>query len=259
MIAIEGAKDAALMTAIDQFKIAIVGPPKGGKSKLAATCRKPAFMAEFDGREASVAGTTGLTIKSYVDVDPINPYGVSNFMIDIGKFEYSKSQNKLEDLPKTIIIDSMTYFAKAAMNFTMANNSAGVTTLVLAGKKIRLARGYDPYEGEMGIMLGIISRCFALGVDVICCFHETDEEAPDSTQDKPKYTGKKNVHPPRLTKLLPLFNELWRVVPDSSGKYEVQVKADYTFLGGTVLSGLLNKEEPNIEKMITKHLAAVKK
>jgi hypothetical protein len=259
MLAIDGAKDAALMTAIDQFKIAIVGPPKGGKSKLAATCRKPAFMAEFDGREASVAGTPGLIIKSYVDVNPIVPQGASNLMIDIGKMEYSKSQNKLEDLPKTIIIDSMTYFAKACMNFTMANNSAGVTTITLGGQKIRLARGYDPYEGEMGIMLGIISRCFALGVDVICCFHETDEEAPDSTNEKPRYTGKKNVHPARLTKLLPLFNELWRVVPDTSGKYECQVKPDYTFLGGTTLSGLLGKEEPNIENMIKKHLAAVKK
>lgn len=259
MIAIEGAQDAATMTAVDQQKIAIVGPPKGGKSKLAVTCRKEAFMAEFDGRKASVAGTPGLIIKEYIDVDPINPFGVSNLMVDIGKFEYSKSQNKLSELPKTIIIDSMTYFAKAAMNFTMSNSQAGVTTMILGGKKIRLARGYDPYEGEMGIMLGILSRCFALGVDVICCFHETDEEAADSTNEKPRYTGKKTVHPPRLSKLLPLFNDVWRVTPDSTGKYEVQVKPDYTFLGGTVMSGLLGKEEPNIENMIKKHMATVKK
>jgi hypothetical protein len=60
----------------------------------------------------------------------------------------------------------------------------------------------------------IISNClvrlFQLG-SVIAVFHERPEEAPESTQENPKYTGKLLVEPPRYKNYLPLFNEQWRM------------------------------------------------
>ena len=50
----------------DSNKIAIVGPQKGGKSRLAATAnRKPIYFWDFDDRLISVAGMPGVFGKTY--------------------------------------------------------------------------------------------------------------------------------------------------------------------------------------------------
>lgn len=250
-----GFQPAVEATPLDQLKLAITGLPKGGKSRLASTCRKPALMYDWDGRAASVAGVEGLYVKTLQDVNPMVPKAFSTFTADIGQLEYVKSQKK--ELPcKTIILDSMKYMSQAAMYQSMSSTK-GASIITVGGAKFPIPRGYDNYEGEYNLVVNSLLRLFYLGCDVIAVFHERPEEAKDSTQDNPKFTGNLSVDPPRLAKYLPLFNEQWRVSPNNS-TYEVRTKPGYAgvynFLGATCLN-LDEIEKPNIEAMITKHLS----
>lgn len=246
-------KPSITATPLDQLKLAIIGPPGGGKSRLAATCRKPSFHYDFDGRAGSIAGIEGVYIKTLQDTNPIVPDAFSKYIRDIGQLEYIAKQGK--ELPvKTVVLDSITYMCAAAMAQSMSDTK-GATTLTVSGQKFRIPRGFENYDGEYNLIVNSIIRLFYLGVDVIACFHERAEEAPDSTQENPRFTGKITVHPPRMNKLLPLFNEQWRVRPEGS-VYKVQTKPDYEFIGKTCLS-VDQVEEPNIEKMIEKHFKAL--
>lgn len=246
---IDGTVEATTFTSTDRLKLAIVGAPKTGKSRLAATCEKPAILWDFDDRSESVAGTVGLFIKKMIDLTPSNPNAVSTLISDIGKLEYDKKQGKLEF--KTGIIDSGTYLAKAAVNYSMKENVAGRKELLLGGNTFFIARGYEPYAGEDQVISNCLVRLFNL-FSVIMVFHERPEEAPESTQENPKYTGKLLVEPPRYKNYLPLFNEQWRMKVGANGIYQVQTKPDGTFTASTCMT-LDANETPNILDMIKKH------
>jgi hypothetical protein len=265
MTLISGAKEAKDTTPFDQLKLAIVGPPKGGKSRLAATAPATGARGEsgilvndFDGRAAALAGMPNVVIADFFDKSPSVATGWSNFNISLGKLEYAAQNKQFDKLPATIILDSITYAGRAAMRTVLGSGSiSGVKKLTIGGFTTNIARGYEPYDAEMNMMEGAICRMFGLGIHVICIFHEMPEEAPDSTDDNPKFTGKVSVSPPRSRKLLPLFNEVWRIVPDSQGKRLVQVQPNYEFIGATCLS-LDAKEEPSIMAMIEKHRSRTK-
>lgn len=255
---INGVKNAETeITPLDQLKLAIVGPPKTGKSRLAATGRKPVYVADFDDRAESLAGLPEVYVKTYFDANPLAGQAFANFLTDLNMFEYKFLQGAKPgiDIPKTISLDSMTYFINANLRYVMSQNSAGVKQLNLGGMKVNIPRGYDPYTGETSYTVNVIERIIAMEMDVIAVFHERPEETPDSTQENPKFTGKYSVHPPRAAGYLALFNELWHVKYEN-GKYLVQVKPSYDFQAATCLSGLSDEEEPNIEKMIEKHMMA---
>jgi hypothetical protein len=246
---IDGTVEATTFTSTDRLKLAIIGAPKAGKSRLAVTCEKPALLWDFDDRSESVAGTAGLFIKKSVDTTPTNPTAVSTLIADIGKLEYDKKQGKLEY--KTFILDSMTYLAKAAVNYSMKENVAGRKELLLGGNMFFIARGYEPYAGEDQIISNCLVRLFQLG-SVIAVFHERPEEAPESTQENPKYTGKLLVEPPRYKNYLPLFNEQWRMKALANGTYQVQTKPDGQFTAATCMT-IDATEKPDILEMIKKH------
>ena len=112
---------------------------------------------------------------------------------------------------------------------------------------------FQAYREETNLIGNFIHRGMELGCDVITIFHERAEEAPDSTVEKPKFTGKISVTPPRMSALLILFNELWRVTPEGYGnQYKVYTKAGDKFIGATCLN-IDGVEEPDINKMIAKH------
>lgn len=255
-----GAKDMSQIDPTARLKIAIIGPPKGGKSRLAATAPKVGargetglFVADFDDRAESLAGIKDVYVKTYFDHNPNVPQAWSALQIYVGKLEYAAQQSKFSELPATIVLDSLTYGARAAMRVVLNEKSiTGVKQLTVGGLTTKIARGYEPYDAETSMLEGVICRLFGLNINVICVFHETMEEAQDSTDEKPKFTGKINVAPPRLRKLLPLFNEVWRVIPDAMGKRKVQCQPNYEFIGATTLR-LDASEEPDIMAMLAKH------
>ena len=251
----EGAMKAEERDSSDQLRIAIIGPMKGGKSRLAATSlRKPVYFWDYDCRFISVSGMPEVYGKSYPETTNLTDSTAwGNIMQDMNMFEYQKVKGTL--MPGTMVHDSITNMCERAMRFVLVNNPSLRREVIInksSGIKSYIPNNWDAYKAEMSQVMNMLNRTLELGCDLICCFHERAEEAPGSTIDSPKYTGKLSVHPPRATELLPGFNEFWRMRPNDQGVYKVQTKPNYEFVGATCLN-VDSEEEPNIEKMIQKH------
>ena len=240
----------------DQLKIAIIGPPKGGKSRLASTApKKPVYFFDYDGRLASVAGIAGVWGKSYLDTtNPVQSTAWNTLENDMAFFEYQKLRGN--PIPGTVVFDSITYMSDRALRKIEVENKNNpkVTRITRVGTREYLSPGgWDTYSQEMSLIGNMLARGVELGCDVIAVFHERAEEAENSTPDEKKFTGKISVHPPRATVYLPLFNEYWRVLPSYDGKtYEVTVKPTYDFVGATCLD-IDAKEPADIAQMVEKH------
>lgn len=254
---IEGSVQGSDIKFNEFMRIAVVGPPAIGKSWLAATADKP-FFFDFDGRLNSLSGKN-ISGKTYFDTDPLMAKAWSSFETDLSRLEMLSLSDEHE-FPKTFVCDSMQQMCAAAMNqiLVLGANDKKICRKISAGAKIAyVPGGYDAWEAEYQTVKGAIARLFALG-NVICNFHEAPEEAPGSTQENPIYTGRLTVFPVRMRKLLPLFNDKWRI-ENSNGKRQVYTNiTDYKFDSGSSL--LVDPiEEPDIQKMFAKHLSRVGK
>jgi hypothetical protein len=270
MYGLDNTKDMAITQPFTQLKLAIVGAPKSGKSRLAGTAPqerwddegillpqyKGVFVADFDGRAASLAGMAGITVKTYQDSNPMAPEAASRLSMDLGMMEYAKSRGEV--IPATVIFDSVTYMSDCALRFVMSQSSTGTKVVEVGGFKFRIARGYEPYDAEVNFISNCFQRVDEMGCHLIAVFHDRAEEAPDSTQENPKFTGKVTVHPPRAKKYLALFNELYRIKFDQyGGGYMVQCKATDEFVAGSTLN-VDTFEKPNIQELIRKHRESTK-
>jgi hypothetical protein len=243
------AVEATSFKSYNRLKMAIIGKPGVGKSRLAVTAPKPVLVYDFDDRRESIAGTQGVSIETFLDNNPYDPTAIKSVMLRLSEMERVKRANQPLGF-ETLVFDSMTYMCKAAIIQGMKENSTGTKQIEVAGVKFNLARGYEPYDGEYNIILNIVQRAFALGVNVICVFHERMEEDERSTQASPIYTGKVSVDPPRMNKLLPLFNEVYRMTADN-GTYMAQTRPNHQFTAKTCLM-LDGTEKPNLIEMIQK-------
>lgn len=251
----DGAIKAEERDSSDQLKIAIVGPQKGGKSRLAATSlRKPIYFWDYDCRLISVSGMEGVYGKSYPEsTNMIESTAWPAVMQDMNMFEYQKAKGS--PMPGTMVHDSIMNMFARAMQWILVNNPDMRREIIMnkaTNTKSYVPYKYDPYKAEFDQVCNILNRTLELGCDLVCCFHERAEEAPNSTDANPIYTGKFSVHPPRAAGLLPSFNELWRMRPNDQGVYKVQTKPNYEFVGATCLN-INEEEEPNITQMIQKH------
>ena len=167
---------------------------------------------------------------------------------------------------KNMCFDSMSSFAKMMMDYETYNNADLCRKIKIGpGLEIRVAKNYDAWNAEMQGVSSAVMRAFALPINVFCVFHEIPEEALDSTDEKPKYTGKVSIYPVRYKSLLKYFNEVWRVrltpIASPSGQRyypRVYPLPDYTMDAATTM--LLDQvEEPNIAAMITKHKSRIPK
>jgi len=233
----------------DRLKIAIVGEPKTGKSWLAATAPAPVLIFDFDDRAESLAGKAGLLVlrkPSMIDVET----ALSNAK--------ARKNQKLEN-PRTFVFDSVTYMNRAMEEeiFRQAPDLAR-TIKVGSGLGMKLRKNWDTINGIQRYMEYLIAEFSPLG-NIIFVFHEKNERDPTkSTPENTAYTGDITVDPQYLAKSLSLFNEVYRIKQDYSGKYEVQCKytgAGDKFIASTTM--LLDaKEAPNLTAMIAKHQKA---
>lgn len=264
--------DLGEATPFDQLLIALVGKEKSGKSRLAATGRKPVLFFDFDGRAASVAGTKGVYAISYHDtVGYKQPDVFADFISKLTQLEQCKcdlSQLGFACEPgtvfaKTIVLDSMARMAKAAMRYILANGSKGITrTIGVSGMQINFPGGFDAWNAEMCTIEDCLLRVFALKTDVIAIFHEEAEESPESTPEHTIMTGKVGIFPARYKRLIGYFNEVWRIERQAavgtsaqSAAPTVRTAPDYTFALGASCLNIDVSEAPNIEGMIAKHLS----
>lgn len=252
---------------LGKIKLCLVGAEQNGKSRLAATARKPVLFHDFDNKSESLRGLPGVFVITYVDPQwPTQPTASQDFLTRIGKLEETLDLHDHGfDVPKgtivrTNVIDSIQTLARSAKDYAMYNNKDLRREIAFGGHKVFFGAGWDAVNAETTEVEKFTLRLMALPTDTIITIHETSEQADDSTPEKKKFTGRIDVYPPRYRMLLKYFPEIWRVkLTQSVGannqlayKPKVYPLPTYEFDSGTTM--LLDAmEEPNIEAMILKH------
>jgi AAA domain len=241
------------------LSIAIVGPPKSGKSWLASTAPQPILYYDFDNRKESLRGKSGLNIITLYDSSQANPTVISTIEGDLSTIKYRVEKG--EEIPKTVVFDSMTHFKKCIENSLMKQMGKGTfrEISIAPGHVMRQPVGWDVINGVEQYLYYFIAEWRSL-MNIIIVFHEKDEKDNVNSTEKVKaYTGMKVVDPQYLNKCLTVFNEVWRIDYNvGSSKYEVQITADGNFRASTVLE-LEGIQEPNIQQMLEKHKQALSK
>ena len=254
----------------DQLRLALVGLEQSGKSRLAATCRKPALLLDFDGKKASIAKTPGLHAVSFKEVPyPHMPVTYSDSLDILTQIEKSTDLSqvnqkfnlgldiKSETMLKTVIVDSGFSFGRAIMSYILYTNKDLRVTVNIGGKlEIHTPKSWAAWGAETNALENYLLRLFALGLDVIFILHEAAEESNDSTEKDPKFTGKQTVYPVRYKNLLKYFNEVWRVTRTDKGEPKVITVPEFYFATAGTTMKLDASERPNIEAMIAKHKAS---
>jgi hypothetical protein len=262
--------DMEQSTEVGKMKLAIVGYEQNGKSRLAATARKPVLFHDFDNKRESLRGLPGVFVISYTDpLWPNQPTASQDFLTNIGKLEQSLDLFDLGfkvpkgTFVKTNVIDSVQTLAKAAIRYAMHNSPGLRREITFGGHKIFIPAGWDAVNSEMGEVDNFVLRLMALPTDTIVILHETSEEADGSTPEKRIYTGRADIYPPRYRMLLKYFPEVWRVkltqiVENNKVSFQPRVYPlpNAEFDSGTTML-LDSMEEPNIEKMLNKHASRV--
>lgn len=249
---ISGAMSSLDISQIGRFKIAIVGRVKSGKSWLACTMPGRKFVFDFDNRKESIAGKPDVEVKTYQDVIQSLPKALAELEKDVKMFEYLKKSGK--QIPEVFILDSMTWFVKAAENDLMKSMSRLTRTISLQGRTIVVPAGWDVTTAIRNIAEDCISRLADMG-HIICTFHEEPEkDKTKSTPEEPVYTGVYAVHPFYLRTLLSTFNETWRLEV-LRGDYILTCKPTSEFGASTTLKIDKTEKEADISKLIAKHLA----
>lgn len=263
------------------IRLALVGEEKTGKSRCAATARKPILFLDFDRRREAIAGIPGVYVITFHDnVYPKMPDAAALALDLMTKLEISLDLSKLElkapdgttarivpppppgTMLQTLVFDSMYTMSEAFRNYAMANNRDLRREISIGVTKSYFVSGWETWNAEMSQVIPFFLRSLALGVDVICIFHEAKEEAEDSTEKNPKFTGRVVVYPVRYRNIIKYFSEVWRMkleqaqVVDNGKtvyKYVPKVKPWPNFEFNNASAMLLDEtEEPNIAAMIAK-------
>lgn len=254
------------VTEVGKLKLALIGYEQNGKSRLAATARKPVLFHDFDNKRESLRGLPGVFVISYVDPQwPNQPTAAQDFLTNIGKLEQSLDLADLGfNVPKgtfirTNVVDSMQTLGSASQRYAMHNSPGLRREITFGGHKVFIPSGWDAVNAEMKEVENFVLRLMALPTDTIITLHETSEEADGSTPEKKIYTGRADVYPPRYRMMLKYFPEVWRVkltqVVEGNKVYfapRVYPLPNSEFDSGTTM--LLDQvEEPDITKMLAKH------
>jgi hypothetical protein len=227
----------------DRLKIAIVGEPKTGKSWLAATAPQPVLVFDFDDRAESLAGKPGLIIRRKPSITQVHT--------DLSNMKARKYNN--QKIPSTFVFDSVTYM-QGAMEAELLSSSPGLFRDVkMGGQVIKLRENWDVTNSILDRMRYFIAEFSLLG-NVVFVYHERPEkDKTKSTARETVYTGETTVDPQYLAVTLSLFNEVYRITVDYTGKFTVQCKQSYEFKASTTMVELDSNEPPSIADMISKH------
>lgn len=223
----------------EKLQMLLVGAEKSGKSELAATAPDPVLFLDFDLRADSLSGRKGVYAFTFRDPGSTltQPTAFNELLDVITKLEKSLSlrdlgfSNAPADLKvKTIVFDSISTIANAARRYVLYANPKDLAYVINAGSnQFRVPRTWHGWTTEMEMVEGAVIRCLGLPVNVIVNLHETKEEAEDSTEDNPKFTGFIAVFPVRYRVLLKFFNEVWRLERKQAGPPVIQCNPNGVF------------------------------
>jgi len=262
--------------AFGQLTLAIVGAPKSGKSTLASTGRKPMLFLDYDLRSEAIAGKANVFAVKMIDPPlPQTPTSIPDTFDILSSIERSKKVCDLSTAGgklfpnadpslelKTLVVDSANSIAKRSLNWILSSSKEIRHELNVAARPGSNAfvhytpKSWIGWVADVGLVESILIRCIATGLDTIVILHEAPEEAADSTEESPKFTGHITVYPVRYGRLLINFNEVWRMklIPGGpGGRYvpQVRVAQDWDFNASTCLQ-LDPVEKPDIAVMLAK-------
>lgn len=248
----------------DRLRLALVGPEKSGKSRLAATGRKPVLFLDHDKRRESIAGYKDVFAITFTDPQyPNQPTSYSDTLSIMSKLESGATLKALgiegapDVRPRTLVTDSVHSFSKGAMAYALYANKDIRRSIKVGGQEIYVPSSYEAWNSEMSMTEQVLMRQLALGMDIIWIFHETDEEVAGSTPEKPIFSGRKGIYPVRYRGLQKNFNEVWRVSREQGNIPTVQVMPDFRFTAATNLDFSKisqNEMRPDIDFLITRSL-----
>jgi len=254
---------------VSKIKLMIVGHEKNGKTRLAATGRKPVLIHDHDNRSEALNKIPGVYVLSYLEPPPpIQPDAMQDQLDILDQLERNLDISKLtlkgkrlfptvpeNTIVRTNVIDSVATLGKHCQDYAMYNSKGLRRELALGKITINLPAGWDTWNAEMKSVEPIVLRFLALPTDTTTVFHETAEESEDSTPENKKFTGKVDIYPSRYQMLLKYFNEVWRVkLTPVGGRFIPRVYPHPVYEFDCATAMLLDPvEDPNIEAMIAKH------
>jgi hypothetical protein len=264
----------------DKLKVLLVGREKHGKSWLATTARPPVLIVDTDGRAEAILGRRpSVYVISLSDPPmPQAPTAAPAVVDIVAQLERDRDLAKLElrcgldpsgkqiiaKLPcpagtivKTLVFDSITTLGRVFANYALFMNKSIRREVTIGNSAIHFPSGWDGWEAEARSVESLILRALAIpDLDVICTIHAVAEEAPDSTPETPRYTGRLDVYPNRYRRLVKYFNEVWlvKLMPASGGIMlpKVFTKPHSDFDCATSLQ-VDPVEEPDIGRILDKH------
>lgn len=245
---------------LDRMKIALVGEYKIGKDWLANTAPGKIFTFDFDDRKDSLLkhpNKANISVKTYYDIDPMRPSQWPQLESDV--VEWQEMKRRGEPIPDWFVCSSMQFMGECAMNWVLMNNP-GIRMEIREGDKSNKGKviGWQPFgwEGYTAVTQAIennLNALHSLG-NLICVFHEMPEkDIQASTPKTPVYTGRLQVYPNYLKKLLSVFNDQWRLIVFGGTRKLLTSISDSAFVGATSLHVDAEIDNPDITKMLAEH------
>lgn len=247
------------------MKIALVGEPKVGKDWFACTAPGSIFTFDFDKRLDSLnkhPNRANIEGKTYFDDSFLKPLSWNQFVYDVQEFQ--EMHKKGEKIPDWFITSSMQFMSDCCMNTVLVDNPGMRQELRTDGRSTKdikrkgeligyLPFGWDPYTLVCQQIEEQVNALNSIG-NVICVFHEAPEkDIALSTPKEPVYTGRLQVYPNNLKKLLPLFNDQWRLSIFGGERHLTTDISDSKFVAATSLLIDGDIKNPNLSEMIKEH------
>jgi hypothetical protein len=259
----------------DLLHVAVVGPESNGKSVLCSTAPGVKLFLDYDQKKQVLAGrkdTYAITFKNpgsgYMLPDAaeevLDVMTGLEVSLDLYNLKDKKGIKFFPDVPegtyvRNLIHDSMASLGKLVMDYELYS-SGDLKREIKIGPKmsINIPKNFDAWNAEMKGVESVVMRSFSLSCNIFCTFHERAEEAPDSSIERPKFTGRVSLYPVRYKDLLlKYFTDIWRVkLTNIAGAYTPRVYVLPDFAHDNASSMKLDAiEEPDITKMIQKHIS----
>lgn len=219
------------------LKVLAYGASGSGKTVLGCSFPTPALLLDFDGKADSAAlyfkndpaRLAGIEVRSLAGTISTNPIEALERIITN---ELIPQQNSGEMKWKTIILDSLTTFSSATLNYIVKSNP-GI-------KRNVTKQGSQPGLQDYGILRRefqkIIPGLLSLPCNVVMLGHistEKDESTGEIFRG-PHMDGS-------FARDLPIyFKEVWRTYVDDKGIHWAQNKSDHRYECRSQVSGLPN-------------------
>ena len=226
----------------DRITAVYYGPAGSGKTSMAGTNESPIWFANFDpaGMD-TLRGMENVYFNNFYDMDAAHPKGMQGFF----DFVNTGMHNDFFTQFKTVVLDPLTGFEEAAMNWVLHKE-----------KKV----GETPSLPNYATVTRLTWRAVKMMLAIECCnVVITCHEKPE----KCELTGRVRIYPliygRSSNEIFRLFSEAYHLDGSGSGKtrYRAQIKSDKLYTSksrldkkGSILDAFENPNQMEIVKKV---------